>query len=147
MEFSTRSVPRCYKQVQLSDERMGLSVMNGLRLCQASVSHIYRSFLLEILPCALYKLHCQYRLCKADHIYLTYLMLQLQLSHLGFRKLDLCQVQAFYISMLSFALSYAANMFILVILHNFCFLLAPFCYIILYIRNVESPVRIAGKFG
>jgi hypothetical protein len=26
---------------------------------------------------------CQYRLCKADHAYLTYLMLQRQLSHLN----------------------------------------------------------------
>jgi hypothetical protein len=29
---------------------------------------------------------CQSRLCKADHAYLTYLMLQRQLSHLNGRK-------------------------------------------------------------
>jgi hypothetical protein len=31
---------------------------------------------------------CQYRLYGADHAYLTYLMLQRQLSHLNGRKLD-----------------------------------------------------------
>jgi hypothetical protein len=31
---------------------------------------------------------CQSRLCKADHVYLTYLMLQRQLSHLNGCKLD-----------------------------------------------------------
>jgi hypothetical protein len=35
---------------------------------------------------------CQYRLCKADHVYLTYLILQWQLSHLNGRKLDHRQV-------------------------------------------------------
>jgi hypothetical protein len=35
---------------------------------------------------------CQYRLCKADHAYLTYLMLQRQFSHLNGRKLDHRQV-------------------------------------------------------
>jgi hypothetical protein len=39
---------------------------------------------------------CQSRLCKADHAYLTYLMLQRQLSHLNGRKLDHRQVQASY---------------------------------------------------
>jgi hypothetical protein len=37
---------------------------------------------------------CQYRLCKADHAYLT---LQRQLSRLNGRKLDHSQVQAPYI--------------------------------------------------
>jgi hypothetical protein len=40
---------------------------------------------------------CQYRLYRADHAYLTYLMLQRQLSHLNGRKLDHRQVQASYI--------------------------------------------------
>jgi hypothetical protein len=38
------------------------------------------------------EVHCQCRLCKADHAYLTYLMLQRQLSHLNGRKLDHRQV-------------------------------------------------------
>jgi hypothetical protein len=40
---------------------------------------------------------CQYRLCKADHTYLTYLMLQRQRSHLNGRKLDQRQVSPSYI--------------------------------------------------
>jgi hypothetical protein len=35
---------------------------------------------------------CQYRLCETDHAYLTYLMLQRQLSHLNGRKLEHRQV-------------------------------------------------------
>jgi hypothetical protein len=40
---------------------------------------------------------CQYRLCRADHAYLTYLMLQRQHSHFKVRKLDHRQVYAFNI--------------------------------------------------
>jgi hypothetical protein len=43
--------------------------------------------IIEILPLAL-----QYRLCKAEYAYLTYLMLQRQLSHLNGSKLDHRQV-------------------------------------------------------
>jgi hypothetical protein len=35
---------------------------------------------------------CQPRICKGDHVYLTYLMLQRQLGHLNGRKLDRRQV-------------------------------------------------------
>jgi hypothetical protein len=42
-----------------------------------------------------------------------------------------------------FALSYAANMLILMILYDFCLLTALFCYIIVYIWKVESCVQIA----
>jgi hypothetical protein len=49
--------------------------------------------LLKILASALYiQVLCQYRLCKADHAYLTCLMLQRQLSHMNRRKLDRRQV-------------------------------------------------------
>jgi hypothetical protein len=37
---------------------------------------------------------CQYRLCRTDHAYLTYLMLQRLPNHLSGRKLDHRQVQA-----------------------------------------------------
>jgi hypothetical protein len=35
---------------------------------------------------------CQYRLYRADHAYLAYLMLQRQLGHLNGRRLDHSQV-------------------------------------------------------
>jgi hypothetical protein len=45
-----------------------------------------------------------------------------------------------------FALSYAANMFILMILYDFCLFPAQFCYIIVYIRKVESRVHLSIIF-
>jgi hypothetical protein len=50
---------------------------------QMCVSHIIRMLFLRYM-----QILCQYRVCKADHVYLTYLMLQRQLSHLNGRKLD-----------------------------------------------------------
>jgi hypothetical protein len=54
----------------------------------ALVKCTYRTYslLLKVLPCA--QVLCQYRLWKAVHTNLTYLMLQRQLSHLNDRKLD-----------------------------------------------------------
>jgi hypothetical protein len=43
-----------------------------------------------------------------------------------------------------FALSYTANMFILMTLYDLCLSPAQFCYIIVYIRKVESRLQIAG---
>jgi hypothetical protein len=62
---------------------------------------------------------CQSRLSKADHAYLTYLMLQRQLSQLNGSKLDLPVFKPLVFSMPGFALSYAVNMFILMILYDF----------------------------
>jgi hypothetical protein len=47
--------------------------------------------------------------------------------------------------MSDFALSYTANMFILMILYDFCLLSAHFCYTIVYIWKVESHVQIADR--
>jgi hypothetical protein len=44
--------------------------------------------------------------------------------------------------MSGFALSYTMNMFILMILYDFCLLPAQFYYIIVYIGKVESHVQI-----
>jgi hypothetical protein len=65
-------------------------------------------------------------------------MLQWQLSDLTAAKF-----KPHIFPMSGFALSYAANIFILMILYDFCLLPAQFCYIIIYIRNVESRVQIA----
>jgi hypothetical protein len=50
------------------------------------------SILLTILLLHYILVLCPSRLCKAEHAYLTYLMLQRQLSHLNRRKLDRRQV-------------------------------------------------------
>jgi hypothetical protein len=47
--------------------------------------------------------------------------------------------------MSGFALPYTANMFILVILYDFCLLRAQFCYIVLYIGKLESCVQIMDR--
>jgi hypothetical protein len=44
-----------------------------------------------------------------------------------------------------FTLSYTANMFIIMILYDFCLFTAQFYYIIVYIRKVESYVQIADR--
>jgi hypothetical protein len=63
----------------------------GLTFRQVCVSHIYHVnwnfFLLHYT-----QVLCQFRLCKAEHTYLTYLTLQRQISHLNGRKLDHRQV-------------------------------------------------------
>jgi hypothetical protein len=89
---------------------------------------------------------CQCRLCKADHASPTYLVLQRQLGHSNGRKLGRHQVQvAFIFSMSNFVLSYATNMSILMILYDIRLLPAQFCYVMVYMRKVESRVQIADR--
>jgi hypothetical protein len=57
---------------------------------QVYISHIVCYW--KCFPFALYIVLCQYRLYRADHAYITYLILQRQLSHLNGRKLDHRQV-------------------------------------------------------
>jgi hypothetical protein len=47
----------------------------------------------------------------------------------------------------SFTLSYTANMFIHIILYDFCFFPAQFCHIIVYMRKVESRTKIAYRYA
>jgi hypothetical protein len=48
-------------------------------------------------------------------------------------------------SVSGFPLSYAANRVILMILYDLCLFPAQFCYIIAYLRKVESRVQIADR--
>jgi hypothetical protein len=54
--------------------------------------------------------------------------------------LSITKFKSLIFSMLGFALSYTAKMSILMILYDFCLLPAKCCYIIAYIRKVESRV-------
>jgi hypothetical protein len=49
------------------------------------------------------------------------------------------------VSVSGFALSYTANMFILMILYDFCLSPAQFCYVVIYIRKVQSCVQLADR--
>jgi hypothetical protein len=64
-----------------------------LVFCQAHITCYWKFFLLRYI-----QVLRQSRLCKADHVYLTHLMLQRQLRHLNAHKLDCCQVEVSYIS-------------------------------------------------
>jgi hypothetical protein len=75
----------------LSDEKMGLSLMNMLGFSSSvRIAHIARYWIFFLLHYI--QVLCQYRFCKALHAYLTYLMLQRQLSHVNGRKLHHRQV-------------------------------------------------------
>jgi hypothetical protein len=84
---------------------------------------------------------CQSRLCEVHHVYLTYLMLQWQLSHLNSRKLDRHKVSAWYIFCVWIRLIRCCYL----ILYDFCLLPAQFCLIIMYIQKDESCVQILDQ--
>jgi hypothetical protein len=88
---------------------------------------------------------CQSRLYKAQHAYLTYLMLQRQLNHLNGRKVDTAKFKPLIFSPSCFALTYTANMFILMILYDFCLSPAQFYCAVVYIWKVENCVQIADR--
>jgi hypothetical protein len=78
----------------LSQENMSSTLMNMLVLSSsvhvAYIASHRKFFLLHYI-----QVLCQYRLCKPDHAYLTYLMLQRQLGHLNVRNLDQARLPHF----------------------------------------------------
>jgi hypothetical protein len=60
-------------------------------------------------------------------------------------RLTTAKLKPLIFSMSGFVVSYTANMFILMILYDFCLSYAQFCYIIVYIRKVESRAKIADR--
>jgi hypothetical protein len=89
---------------------------------------------------------CQSRLRRADHAHFNHLMLQNSL--INWTVVSLTTTSKFkpiIFFMSGFALSYTTNMFILMILYDFCLLPAQFCYIIVYTGKVESCVQIADR--
>jgi hypothetical protein len=93
--------------------------------------------LLKILHCA--QVFCQSRLCKADHVFLI-LCYNGSLITSTVVSVTTATYNSLMLSISGFALSYIANMFILMILYDFCLLPVQFCYIIVYIPKVESRV-------
>jgi hypothetical protein len=96
-----------------------------MAFCQVYMLHM----LLKILRFGL----CRSRLCSADPAYLTYRMLQWQLSHLNGHKLDHCQSE----SELLYDWWFTANQFILstsslsLTTNNFIFQLNTYGYLML----------------
>jgi hypothetical protein len=92
------------------------------------------------------------RLCKADHAYFVYHMLQRQLSHLNGRKLVHRQVLSLLrtFSMSRFTLFYAAKLSFLMILYDLCLLPGQLCYIYglvtgLVCGSLEGPSSNLGR--
>jgi hypothetical protein len=122
----------------LSDERMGLSLMS-VRIAHRPMACYWKFFLLHYI-----QILCQYTLSKANHAYLTYPMLQRQLSHLNGRKLDRLQVEASYIFYLSIRLVLCCER---VHSHYFIWLLFVACTILLYNRIHTEGWKLCANRG
>jgi hypothetical protein len=109
-------------------------------VCIAHVAHYSKFLLLHYI-----QIFCQSRLCKADHAYLTYLMLQRQLITWTDISFTTAKFNPLIFSVYGIALFYTVNMFILMILYDFCMLPTHFCYIIVYTRKVESCMQVADR--
>jgi hypothetical protein len=98
---------------------MGLSLMNTLGSSSSvRIAHVacyWKFFLLHYT-----QVLCQYRLCRADHAYLTYLTDNGSLIVWTVVSLTTAKFKPLVFPMSGFALFYTANMFILVILYDFC---------------------------
>jgi hypothetical protein len=79
---------------------------------------------------------CQSKLCKADHVCLI-LCYNGSLVAWMVVSLTIAKCKHLVFLMSGFALSYTGNMFILMILYDFCLLLAQFCYVIIYIWSLK----------
>jgi hypothetical protein len=62
-------------------------------------------------------------------------------------SLTTAKFKSLIFSMVGFTLSYSANMFILIVLYDFCFLPAQFCYIIVYIRKGVNCLQITDWYA
>jgi hypothetical protein len=82
---------------------------------------------------------------KVDRTYLTYLMLQRLLVTWTVVNLTTAKCKPLIFSVSGFALPYTENMFILMLLYDFCLLSVHICYIIVYILKAESCVQIADR--
>jgi hypothetical protein len=99
------------------------------------------SMLLKILPCALYTspLSVQTLQSRSRLYYLSYATWKL--SHLNGLSLTTTKFKPLISSMSGFALSYTANMFIPMVLYDFCLLPAQFSYIIVHIWKVQTACK------
>jgi hypothetical protein len=126
-----------------SNKKMALSFTNMLGLssstCIAHIACYWKFFLLNYI-----QVLCLYRLCKANHAYLI-LCYNSSLVTWTVVSLTTAKFKPLIFSMSGFALFYTENMFIFMILYDFCLLPAQFSYIIIYIWKAESHVQIADR--
>jgi hypothetical protein len=101
--------------------------------------------LLKILPLALYTSRLSVQAAKQIMPILRILRYNGSLVTLTVVSLTTGKFKPHRFSISGFALSYSANVFIAIILYDFCLLSAQFCYIILYRRKAESCVQVADR--
>jgi hypothetical protein len=118
--------------------------MNRLRVCQVYISHI--NHVIEHFSfCGTYKSPASPGLAKQIMYILRILCYNGSLVTGSVVSLTAAKCKSLIFSLSGFALYYAMNMFILMILYDFCLSLAQFYYIIVYLRKVESCVQIADR--
>jgi hypothetical protein len=126
------------------------SLMRGwvclLRICLAFVKCTYctYSILLKFLPFALYTISLSVQALQSRSC-LSYVCDNGSIVTWTVVSLSIAKFKPLIFSVSGFALSYAENMFILMILYVFCLLYVKSCYIIIYIWQVESRVKIKGQ--
>jgi hypothetical protein len=111
----------------------------------AFLKRTYRVYgmVVSILPCALYTSPVsvqglQGRSCPSS---LPHVTLQRQLSRLAVVSLTASKLEPLKSTVFDLAVSYAANMFIHIILYDFSLLSAQFCYIIVYMYICSVVVK------
>jgi hypothetical protein len=110
-----------------------------LAFCQVYVSHIWH--VIEYFSfCIIYKSSVSPDFAKQIMSILRTLCYNGSLTTWTVLSLTTAKFKPLKFFTSAFAFSYTANMFILIILYDFCLLPAQFYYIIVYIQKVESGV-------
>jgi hypothetical protein len=120
------------------------SLMNRLHPCQVYVSHIQRVIENSSLY-TIYKFSVSTGFAEQIMPILRILCHNGSLVTWTVVSLTTAKFKPLIFSMSGFALSCTANMFILMILYDFCLLPAQICYIIVCIRKADSRVQIANR--
>jgi hypothetical protein len=129
--------PPWREDVFVSYEYAWLSSSEGI----AHIAHYWKLFALHYS-----QVLCQSRLCKADHVcVLLILCYNGSIVTWTVVSLTTAKFKPLTFSTSDFALSYTAKMFVLMILYYLCLFSVQFCYIIVYIRNVENRMQIADR--
>jgi hypothetical protein len=132
--------------IKLELTTLGSLLSNFLTL-DRQVKCTYRTYsmLLKFFLCTIYKTSVSTGFAKQIMPILRILCYNDSLITWMVVSITTAKFKPLILSMSRFALSYTANMSILVILYDLGLLLAQFCYIIVYIRMVGSCVQIADQ--
>jgi hypothetical protein len=143
-DFFFQLNPCCHSPAVTSSLMRGWVCLLWIVLAFVMWTYLIYSMLLKILPCSLYTSTLSGQTLQSRSC-LSYLCYNGSLVTLMVVGLTATKLEPLIFSMCGFALSYAVNMYILMILYDFCLLPAQFCYIIVCIQKVESRVQITDR--